>query len=92
MNTKTTKQFVDENGIVPLKADKSLDEDAVDQLLEQLGNSSGAIPFYAIFPAGQPNKPILMEGLLTQERILDALKKAGPSRLARADPPPARRG
>ncbi len=50
-------------------------------MLERLGNTSGALPFYAIFPANNPNKPILLDGVFTRPKgIIDALKKAGPSR------------
>jgi hypothetical protein len=50
-------------------------------MLVRLGNTGGALPFYAVFPADNPNKPILLDGLLTSpKRIIDALKKAGPSR------------
>ena len=35
------------------------------ELLQQLGNKSGSIPFGAIFPANNPNKPILIDGLIT---------------------------
>ncbi len=82
MNTKQTKQFIEQNGIVAVKADKSRAEKEVDDLLHKLGNQSGAIPFYAIFPAGRPNEPILLDGLLTQKRIIDALQQAGPSQVA----------
>ena len=60
MNTEVTKKFVEERGIVTLRADKTRPAPEVDRLLEQLGNKSGSIPFYAIFPAGSPNKPILL--------------------------------
>jgi hypothetical protein len=50
-------------------------------MLVRLGNTGGAPPFYAVFPADNPNKPILLDGLLTSpKRIIDALNKAGPSR------------
>jgi len=49
-------------------------------LLRKLGNTSGAIPFYAIFPAGRPNEPILFDGPITQSQIIKALEKAGSSK------------
>ena len=80
MNKPETKEFVEKNGIVTLKADKTTSAPEVDDLLRQLGNKSGSIPFYAIFPAGNPNKPILLDGVFTSPQpIIDALKKAGPS-------------
>jgi len=75
------KKFVEANGIVTLRADKTHAAPEVDDMLERLGNTGGALPYYAIFPAGNPNKPILLDGLLTSpKRIIEALKKAGPSR------------
>ena len=69
------------NGIVTLKADKTHASPEVDDMLERLGNTGGALPFYAIFPAGDPNKPILLDGLFTSpKRIIEALRRAGPSR------------
>ena len=65
MNRPETKAFVEANGIVTLKADKTHTAPEVDELLRQLGNKGGSIPFYAIFPADNPNKPILIDGLIT---------------------------
>lgn len=76
MNTKTTKEFVTKHGIVTIKADKAKAEKEIDDLLERLGNTSGAIPFYAIFPKGRPNEPILLDGILTQQQIIDTLQRA----------------
>ena len=80
MNTRQTKDFVEANGIATLQADKTGSAPNVDALLRSLGNANAGIPFYAIFPAGEPNKPILLDGILTRSRIIDALRKAGPSK------------
>lgn len=82
MNVAETKGFIEQNGIVAIKADKAHGAEEVNALLEKLGNISGAIPFYAIFPASDPTRPILMDGLLTKRKVLDALKRAGPSQVA----------
>ena len=80
MNTEETKKLVEELGIVTLRADKTRPAPEVDRLLEQLGNKSGSIPFYAIFPAGSPNKPILLDGVFTSPKpFLEAFEKAGVS-------------
>jgi len=64
-----------------LQAFRTDDSPEVDDMLERLGNTSGALPFYAIFPADSPNKPILLHGaFISPKPIIDALKKAGPSR------------
>jgi hypothetical protein len=80
LNRAETKKFVEEHGIVTLKADKTDEAPEVDELLLLLGNDGKSIPFYAIFPAGRPNEPILLDGVFTSPQpILDALMKAGPS-------------
>lgn len=71
-----TRQFIADNGIVTLKADKTQPAPEVDELLQKLGNKAGSIPFYAVFPAGNPNQPILLDGLFTSPQpILNALRK-----------------
>ena len=78
MNTDETKKFIEENGIVALRADKTRPAPEVDRLLAQLGNKSGSIPFYAIFPAGRPNQPVLLDGgpFTSPKPFLEAFKKA----------------
>jgi len=77
LNTQETKKYIEENGIIALRADKTRPAPEVDRLLEQLGNKSGAIPFYAIFPAGRPNKPILLDDVFTSPKpILEAFERA----------------
>lgn len=85
MNVAETKSYIEKNGIVAIKADKAHGEAAVNALLEKLGNPSGAIPFYAIFPAKDPTRPILMDGLLSKAKVREALERAGPSQTAQAD-------
>lgn len=67
--------------MVTIKADKTRENPAIDKLLRLLGNPKGTLPFYAIFPADNPNKPIIFaDGIVTQSQILEALEKAGPSK------------
>ena len=81
MNRADTKKFVQENGIVTLRVDKTDAAPEGDELLVRLGNRNKQIPFIAIFPAGSPNKPILLDGVFTSPApIIEALKRAGPSR------------
>ena len=86
MNTRDTKEFVKANGIAAVKADKTGAAPEVDELLRSLGNKSAAIPFYAIFPAGDPNRPILLHSVFTSPaEIIDALRRAGPSKNVEAE-------
>ena len=67
MNVEKMKVFVEANDIVMMKADKTKKSDwpEIDALLISLGNPSRQLPFYAIFPAGRPNEPIMMSGVFT---------------------------
>ena len=47
-------------------------------MLEQLGSKQ--VPVIAIFPAEDASHPIILRGGYTQEMLLDALEKAGPSK------------
>ncbi|MEE2989304.1 MAG: hypothetical protein VX715_01745 [Planctomycetota bacterium] len=75
------KVFVEAHDIVMMKADKTKKSDwpEIDELLISLGNPSRQIPFYAIFPAGRPNEPILMNGVFTSPTaFIEKLREAGP--------------
>ncbi len=78
MNTSKTNRLVQANGVKTLKADKTDPAPEVDELLVELGNEAKAIPYVAIFPA-DGSQPILLEGFITQQQVLDALERAGPS-------------
>ena len=78
MNRWETKRLINKNDVIAIKADKTQPAPDVDALLLELGNAGRAIPFVAIYPAdGGP--PQTMDGLITLEQVLEALKQAGPS-------------
>lgn len=81
-NTQETRQFMDANEIVPLVADMTEQFPAAEELLVQLGNASTAIPYAVIFPAGQADKPIMLDGPLLKNQVIAALQQAGPSKTA----------
>ncbi len=56
----------------------------ISALLKKLGSKQ--IPVLAIFPAKNPNQPIVMRGLYTQADVIEKLEQAGPSKTRR---PPA---
>ncbi len=79
MNTRTTRRYMKQHGIVGLTADFSDESPEIEQLMRDLGRAGNALPFYAVFPGdGQP--PLTFDGVLTQGRLLDKLKEAGPSK------------
>jgi suppressor for copper-sensitivity B len=81
LNVPRTKSFVEENGIETIKADLTYDSPQISELLQQLAGTT-AIPVYAIFSPDDPYRPVVMEGLLTQSRVLNALAQASKTRPA----------
>ena len=80
MNVKQVKQWVEENHVVPIKADKTRrPSPEVDKLLVELGNAAKAIPFCAVYPA-DGSEPIILRGPISKQQVLDSLKQAGPSK------------
>jgi len=71
--------LVKANGVEPLLADWTDRSPTLKKTLNDLGCNS--IPVLAIWP-GQPpeSKPIILSDLLSETQVLDALKKAGPSK------------
>lgn len=73
------KQWIESNDVIVLKADKSKDSPEVDQLLVELGNSSKAIPYYALM---RPNtRPVHFDGVyLTPQLFLNQLGMVTPAK------------
>lgn len=82
MNTREVRELVQANGVVAIKADWTNYSPEVTAMLELLG--ARQVPVIAIFPAGSPNNPIRFLNGYTKGAILDALRKAGPSKSAPA--------
>ena len=80
MNTTETRQLMAELGVVPMKADMTRDNPDAQRILKELGRESNALPYYAIFPAGDPNRPIVFDGPVTEGYVQEKLKQAGPSK------------
>jgi thiol:disulfide interchange protein len=78
VDTHTTLATVQENNVVTFLADWTKPSDEIKRTLNSLGSNS--IPVLAIFPAGQPERPIILRDLLGQQKVIDALKQAGPSK------------
>ena len=80
IETAEVRELLQRNGIVALRADKTKPAPEVDETLRLLGNRAASIPFYAVFPAGRPQKPITLDGVFTSPKpVVDALTTAGPS-------------
>jgi len=77
INTQRVKELVEKNGIAPVLADWTEQNDAIKRQLEELDSNS--IPLLAIYPADKPGEVILLRDRITQKQLLAALEKAGPS-------------
>jgi thiol:disulfide interchange protein len=74
LNTDEIKSFVDSQGVVTLKADMTHEAPEADELKRRLGGSS--IPYYAVFPAAAPYEPIVFDGVISKDQVLEALQRA----------------
>ncbi len=75
MNIYSTKTFFEENNVVALKADKDKMR-GVNELLKELGNTSTAIPYYAVFAPGM-SRPIHFGGnVLTAGQVREVVQQA----------------
>jgi Tfp pilus assembly major pilin PilA len=72
------RDLVERNGVVTLLADWTDKNDTIKQALADLNSRS--IPLLAIYPADPNAEVIVLPDLLTQGKVLEALKQAGPSR------------
>jgi thiol:disulfide interchange protein len=77
INTPGVLEVIRSNDVVPLLADWTDGSQEIKDMLTAL--ESNSIPVVAIFPADRPNEPIVLRDLISQGRLLDALKEAGPS-------------
>lgn len=68
------KHWVESNDVIVLKADKSNDSPEVDQLLLELGNSSKAIPYYALLQSD--TSPVHFNGVFLSPGLF--LDQVGP--------------
>jgi suppressor for copper-sensitivity B len=77
LNTAPVKEVVTRNSVVPLVADYT---DIPPELTEMLSLlKAGAVPVLAIFPAQDPNRPIVFRDGYSARTLIDALDKAGAS-------------
>ena len=78
LNTREIRDAVAANHVVTLHADWTHADPEVTQMLEALGSKQ--VPVLAIFPAGNPNEPIVFRGGYTRQELIDSLVRAGPSK------------
>lgn len=81
LNKRVVQQTLEELDAVAIRADWTEESPEIEQLLDELGYAS--IPLCVIYPAGRAEEPIVLPDLITTHQVLEALRKAGPSRTAR---------
>lgn len=77
INTHETREVIDELNAVALYADWTDYSPEIKQKLEELNSRS--IPLLAIYPGSRPNEPIILRDIVTQDRVIEALREAGAS-------------
>jgi thiol:disulfide interchange protein len=74
IETDEVRDLVARESIVPLLADWTNGAPEIKQMLGSLNRR--AIPLLAIFPAEKGSAPILLDGILTKQNVLEALQQA----------------
>lgn len=81
IETDRVREAVERNRVVPVLADWTDGSSEIKAALESL--QSRSIPVLAIYPAATPGgdcpEPIVLRDLITEQQVLEALEKAGPS-------------
>ena len=75
LNTRKNKEFFESMEVVPLKADKGVIPDAVEEILTELGNPRTAIPFYAVYGPGLAEPITMDDALITHSMVQNAVKQ-----------------
>lgn len=77
IDTDEVQAVLAELGVVTLVGDWTNRDEAITRVLREHGR--GGVPFYAVFPAGRLDDPIVLPEVITRSLVIDALRKAGPS-------------
>lgn len=77
LNTAKTRKVMDELGAVAMYADWTDPDEKIKQKLSELDSRS--IPLLVIYPGDRSKAPIIMRDLVTQQAVVDALRRAGAS-------------
>lgn len=83
LNTEATNEFVRKHGVVTLYADYTRSDPEIQEWLERFNSIS--VPLTVIFPEGDPQNPIILDGPYTQSTLLAELQQAVPSAEVAAD-------
>lgn len=72
------KQLLEKNNVVAMKADWTSKNPDLEAELRRLGRKQ--IPVLAIYPAGNPNEVLVLDGLVWKSQVLNTISKGGPSK------------
>ena len=81
LNQKEVFDYTMKNRVICAQARFDDPNDFGTKYLQWCGNESAAIPYIAIIPAGNADQPITFDGPVTKATILEALEKAGASKI-----------
>jgi len=73
IDTPAVRKLLQEKNIVPMRADWTNANPEITAALKKFGRVG--VPFYVIYPAGNPGQPVVLPELLTEPILLDALRK-----------------
>jgi thiol:disulfide interchange protein DsbD len=73
IDTPAVRELLAEKHVIPMKADWTNANPEITAALKSFGRVG--VPFYVIYPAGNPSSPVVLPELLTETILTDALKK-----------------
>jgi thiol:disulfide interchange protein len=72
LHSKEVVDLINKKAIVCIKADLTKPDQEIESLMHHLGSRS--IPFFALFPADNPMKPVVKRDLLNKKDVVELLK------------------
>lgn len=72
-HSKEMEELIKKKNIYAIKADLTVNNPQAERLLNDLGSKS--VPFFAIFPSTDPERPIIMRDILSKAKVIDEIKK-----------------
>jgi thiol:disulfide interchange protein DsbD len=79
LHSDKVQEAIQANKVVMLRADWTAHDAEVTAMLERLGSKQ--VPVIAVFPAGRFDQPIVFRGGYTQQSLVEAIEKAGRSKM-----------
>ena len=76
LETASIREAFERAGVVKMKADWTNADPVITKTLQQFGRVG--VPLYVLYPAGNPNQPIVLPELLTKDLVLNHLQTAAP--------------